>query len=248
VDYWDYTLRRGKLHGVLERVYGTEFLIKKEDGVEYFEAGDEIWEIKIDENEYEARGPNEALCYNPQTGEYTIKKAQKKLDLEAGTSYRFETEEEERAMYNWAKETGYDLLVFSRIAPKKIIEEYDIKEGEIVWLSTEDREGAIKPGNIGKITARVNKTEGKVLVHFGIGAVSYLISQNNPSSILNTFQYIQDKVAVSEKVLTAHLNPKSFDEKYYSILCETVPLKELKWKVEYVKQENEKILEIDSIE
>lgn len=162
-----------------------------------------------------------------------------KLDLKGGHCYKFETKEGEAAIYRWAKEKQYTPLVFTRGRPSDVENEYGVGKENLISLSSKGMKGIknIQPNDVSKLSAEIAGLKEKSWAHFGKGTISYLCSQNDFAQVLRTLQYIGEIVSDNDEcVLTAHINPKSFDEKELSRVYDTVPLLPLKWATEEKKE------------
>jgi len=106
-------------------------------------------------------------------------------------------------------------LCISRTHPSKVESEYGIKDGKVLWLTT-DSTGT---DTIAPIVTKLNmvvidfiqKNKSSVILLEGL---EYLIHQNDFKTVLNLIHSINDKVMVNDCRMLIPLDPLVLDEKY----------------------------------
>jgi len=104
-------------------------------------------------------------------------------------------------------------LCVTRDYPDKVKKKYDLEDIEMIWLSNVDREDAIRPKSLEKLSLALenflSRTGGVILLK----GLEYVITNNDFRTVLNLIQSIKDQVAVNESILLIPVNP-SIMEKY----------------------------------
>ena len=115
---------------------------------------------------------------------------------------------------------GLDGLCITRIKPARIKEEYNLKKGQIVWLTEMEtsKELTVSPQLeqlLRRITEFVDESKDSVILLDGI---DYLIYHNNFKRVLHFLHRLEDKIAMSNSHLVISISPLTIEKQKLRLL------------------------------
>jgi len=119
-------------------------------------------------------------------------------------------------------ETGEEGLCVTRDYPDKVKKKYGLEDIEMIWLSNVDREDAIRPKSLEKLSLALEnflaRTGGVILLN----GLEYVITNNDFRTVLNLIQSIKDQVAINESIMLIPVNPSIMEEHHIDQLSGVV--------------------------
>ncbi|MDO9536772.1 MAG: DnaA/Hda family protein [Thermoplasmata archaeon] len=115
---------------------------------------------------------------------------------------------------------GMKGLALTRINPKRVNEQYDVGDAQILWLTDKegDADNRVMPvleRIIYKIEDFLNSPGKSILL---IDGLDYLISNNNFDSVLRFLRRLIDEVSESDAIFITSVTPETIDEQGLKIL------------------------------
>lgn len=142
-----------------------------------------------------------------------------KLDVLEGRSYLIEEERAENIFKLFENiEKDLNQFIISRLNPKRIEDEFKLKESEIKWLT--DKESSkyetVSP-NLERLSWLLEKKikDDSIILLDGL---EYLISNVNFDATLKFIRHMVDIVSETRSIFLVIVNPNALDEKQISVL------------------------------
>lgn len=141
-------------------------------------------------------------------------------DIFKSTTYLMKEEDGDGSMqiFKDILKSGMDGMLVTRQYPKKVKKKHGLQDVSMMWLSSVDRDNAVRPKNLEKFSLSIeqflSKKEGSILLY----GFEYLISNNDFDTVLHLIQSLKDQVAVNESILIISVNPKTMDEHDIDVL------------------------------
>ncbi|MEM3513333.1 MAG: DUF835 domain-containing protein, partial [Thermoplasmata archaeon] len=149
-------------------------------------------------------------------------KGKLKYNVQKGHSYLVE-ETRPNIVFQIASsmhETGYDVLIFSRVSPKRITEKHEkLQKAGIYWLTEKESTAETIGHSLEKIVYAV---EEKLDTHpntvIALDGIEFLVSANGFDAVVKFIRRIVDMVAETEGVFLISLGESTLKEQETKIL------------------------------
>jgi hypothetical protein len=122
-------------------------------------------------------------------------------------------------LFDQAVSSGYAGMVVTRDFPKKLLEEQELGNCKVVWLTTLVGEGRINPTAIGILMGQIrNFIEANPKSVAVIDGIEYLISLNTYDRMLQFMHQLRDVVVTHESIMLVPLDPRTLTQREVALL------------------------------
>lgn len=122
-------------------------------------------------------------------------------------------------LFDQAVSSGYAGMVVTRDFPKKLLEDQELGNCKVVWLTNMVGEGRINPTAIGILMGQIRnfiETNPKSVAI--IDGIEYLISLNTYDRMLQFIHQLRDVVVTHESILLVPLDPRTLTQREVALL------------------------------
>ena len=122
-------------------------------------------------------------------------------------------------LFDQAVSSGYAGMVVTRDFPKKLLEDQELGNCKVVWLTNMVGEGRINPTAIGILMGQIrNFIEANPKSVAVIDGIEYLISLNTYDRMLQFMHQLRDVVVTHESILLVPLDPRTLTQREVALL------------------------------
>jgi len=122
-------------------------------------------------------------------------------------------------LFDQAVSSGYAGMVVTRDFPKKLLEEQELGNCKVVWLTNMVGEGRINPTAIGILMGQIrNFIESNPKSVAIIDGIEYLISLNTYDRMLQFIHQLRDVVVTHDSIMLVPLDPRTLTQREVALL------------------------------
>ncbi|MFO8110772.1 MAG: DUF835 domain-containing protein, partial [Thermoplasmata archaeon] len=109
-------------------------------------------------------------------------------------------------------------LCLTRKYPDTIKQQYGLKDIEFLWLSTSGEKNSVSPGHLDNLSFKLENfiSKGNGVIFFE--GIEYLLSNNNPATVIRLIQSIQDQIMLNGVLLIIVVDPEGIDTHHLELL------------------------------